>query len=109
MSLQSANEKILRSRQTHINVAAHLAYALHNQALTVLEGKLSMSRMHSKVFAKSTSNLASAFPSGSPVPPLRPDYSLKRTAVTCCGILTLLAAATAQLKRQAHVISAYWR
>lgn len=57
MSLQSANEKILAlavfelrvllsshvddgaPEQTHINVAAHLAYALHNQALAVLEGK----------------------------------------------------------------------
>lgn len=57
MSLQSANEKILArvvfelrvllsshindgaSEQTRINVAAHLAYALHNQALAVLEGK----------------------------------------------------------------------
>gem|GEM_PF-3665607 len=29
----------------------------------------------------------------------RPNYSLKRTAATCCGILMFLAAAAAYLKR----------
>jgi hypothetical protein len=57
MSVQSANEKILAlavfelrvllsshindgsSEQTPVSVAAHLAYALHNQALAVLRGE----------------------------------------------------------------------